>query len=262
MSAPPDPRDLPAGSPANAIERLSALSDLLDADDSAPSSVRGAREVRQVHIADSLSGLAAAPLQAATDAGSARPAGAADKAGRQQAAAGVFRIGDLGAGAGLPGLVLAIVLPGAHVDLIEATSRKCEFIARAVAVVAADNASVVCERAETWAVEPAPAGGREGYDVITARAVGRLAMLAELASPLLRVGGSLVAWKGRRDRDEEAELERAGDQLAMRISEVIAVTPYSGSRRRHIYVVEKAGPTPAALPRRPGMAKKRPFGHA
>lgn len=261
MSPPPDPRDLPAGSPANAIERLRALSDLLGADDSAPSSVRGAREVWQAHIADSLSGLAAAPLQAATGAASGRPAGPADKAGRQQTAAGI-RIGDLGAGAGLPGLVLAIVLPGAHVDLIEATSRKCQFIARAVAVVAADNASVVCERAETWAVVPAPAGGREGYDVITARALGRLAMLAELASPLLRVGGSLVAWKGRRDRNEEAELERAGDRLAMRIAEVLAVTPYTGSQRRHLHVIEKAGPTPAGLPRRPGMAKKRPLGHA
>ena len=52
--------------------------------------------------------------------------------------------------------------------------------------------------------------------MVTARAVGRLATLAELASPLLRDGGALVAWKGRRDADEEAELERAAERLAMR----------------------------------------------
>ena len=51
--------------------------------------------------------------------------------------------------------------------------------------------------------------------MVTARAVGRLATLAELASPLLRDGGALVAWKGRRDADEEAELERAASALAM-----------------------------------------------
>ncbi len=54
-----------------------------------------------------------------------------------------------------------------------------------------------------------PRGGREAYDAVTARAVGRLSTLAELASPLLAPGGTLVAWKGRRDPDEEAELERA-----------------------------------------------------
>lgn len=199
----------------------------------------------KVHIADSLSGLEAAPLASVARTGSGEP-------GEPR-----VRVGDVGSGAGLPGLVLAVVLPWAQVDLIEATSRKCEFIARAVNAVGAANATVVCERAETWAAEGPVAGGRESYDVITARAVGRLAMLAELASPLLRRGGALVAWKGERDGDEEAELERASEGLAMRPLEVLDVVPYAGSRRRHLHVVEKCGPTPAQLPRRPGMAKKR-----
>ncbi len=62
--------------------------------------------------------------------------------------------------------------------------------------------------------------------MITARAVGRLAMLAELASPLLRPGGALVAWKGERDGDEEAELERA--------AEAPRHAPGGGSRRRSL----------------------------
>jgi 16S rRNA (guanine527-N7)-methyltransferase len=133
---------------------------------------------------------------------------------------------------------------------------------RAIAAGAIANARVVCERAEDWAAAGPPAGGREAHDAVTARAVGRLATLAELACPLLHPGGALVAWKGRRRSDEEAELARAGDRLAMELRECRWVGPYAGSRNRHLYLIVKVGPTPPGLPRRPGMAKKRPFGRA
>jgi 16S rRNA (guanine527-N7)-methyltransferase len=90
--------------------------------------------------------------------------------------------------------------------------------------------------------------------------VGRLSTVAELASPLLTEGGALVAWKGRRNADEEAELGRAAARLAMEVDEVRSVGPYAGSRHRHLHVLRKSGPTPDNLPRRPGMAKKRPLG--
>jgi 16S rRNA (guanine527-N7)-methyltransferase len=115
---------------------------------------------------------------------------------------------------------------------------------------------VVCERAESWSAEH----GRESYDAVTARAVGRLATLAELASPLLREGGHLIVWKGRRDADEEAEVARALERTAVEPVEVRAVGPYAGSRHRHLHLLRKVGPTPQDLPRRPGMAKKKPFG--
>jgi 16S rRNA (guanine527-N7)-methyltransferase len=95
---------------------------------------------------------------------------------------------------------------------------------------------------------------------VTARAVGRLATLAELASPLLVEGGVLVAWKGRRDPDEEAELHRAAGRLAIEPLAIKAVGPWAGSRHRHLHVMRKSGPTPDQLPRRSGIAKKRPFG--
>ena len=137
------------------------------------------------------------------------------------------RIADVGSGAGLPGLVLAAALPDACVDLIESVGRKCAFIERAASRAAIANVRVVCERSETWALGE----GREAYDAVTARAVGRLSTLAELASPLLAEGGALVAWKGRRDPDEEAELARAVDRLAMEPVEVRWVGPYAGSRQ-------------------------------
>jgi 16S rRNA (guanine527-N7)-methyltransferase len=152
------------------------------------------------------------------------------------------------------------MLPGARIDLVESTTRKCEFMRRAIATAEIANARVICERSEKWAQDPPPEGGREAYGAVTARAVGRLATLAELAAPLLAEGGVLVAWKGRRDPDEEAELDRAAPRLAMKAEDVRWVGPYAGSRNRHLHAMRKVGPTPPELPRRPGMAKKRPLG--
>lgn len=220
------------GLPASVRERLAALVEMLSSERDAPSAVREPPDAWRVHIADSLAGLGLPELE------------------------GADRIADVGAGAGLPGLVLAMTLPEASVDLIESVRRKCEFIRRAVERIGVANARVVCERSETWASDE----GRERYDAVTARAVGRLATIAELASPLLREGRAVVAWKGRRDPEEEAELERAAPQLAIEPVEVLWVGPYAGSRHRHLHVMRKVGPTPADLPRRPGVAKKRPFG--
>jgi 16S rRNA (guanine527-N7)-methyltransferase len=202
------------------------------AEPQAPISASTVDRARDVHIADSLSGLELEPIRSAQ------------------------RIADLGSGAGLPGLVLAAALPEARVDLIESLDRKCDFLRAAIERMGLDNATVVCGRSEDWA----SAGGRESYDVVTARAVGRLATLAELASPLLREGGVLAAWKGARSAEEEAEASRAADRLAMEPIEIRSVRPYPASRDRHIHLLRKNGPTPNGLPRRPGMAAKRPFG--
>ena len=202
------------------------------ADPRAPISSASVRRAGDVHIADSLSGLEIEPLAEAD------------------------RVADLGSGAGLPGLVLAACRPEARFDLIESLGRKCEFLREAAETMGLANATVVCDRSEDWASSQ----GREAYDAVTARAVGSLATLAELASPLLREGGVLVAWKGARSEAEEAELDRAGTQLAMDPVEVRSVRPYPGSRDRHIHLLRKNGPTPNGLPRRPGMAAKRPFG--
>ena len=214
-------------------DRLAPVLELLAADSASLSSVRP-DDAWRVHVADSLSGL--------------------DLVGTPE------RLADLGAGAGFPGLVLAVALPQTRVDLIESVGRKCEFIERAVGAAGLANARVVNARSEDWARQEPPQGGREAYDVVTARAVARLATLAELASPLLRDGGALVAWKGRRDAGEEAELARASARTGVEAEEIRWVGPYAGSENRHLHRLRKRGSTPAGLPRRPGMAKKRPFG--
>jgi 16S rRNA (guanine527-N7)-methyltransferase len=152
--------------------------------------------------------------------------------------------------------VLAVALPGAQVDLIESVGRKCEFIRRAIEAAGIVNARVINARSEDLATVE----GREAYAAVTARAVGRLSTLTELASPLLEDGGVLVAWKGKRDPEEEAQLESAAAALAMRSEEIRHVGPFAGSDHRHLHLIRKVGPTPDDLPRRPGMAKKRPRG--
>jgi 16S rRNA (guanine527-N7)-methyltransferase len=191
----------------------------------------------RTHVADSLSGL---EVQAVRDA---------------------RRIADVGAGAGFPGLVLAIALPAAQVDLIESARRKAAVIERLARAAAAENARAVIARAEEWAgAAPAVGGGREAYDVVTARAVAPLAVLAEYAAPLLREGGALVAWKGRRDPEEEVAGAVAAERLGLGIEEVRHVVPFEGAEERHLHVMRKVAPTPDGFPRRPGMARKRPLG--
>jgi len=214
-----------------ARERLGIVLGLLAEERASVSSVVDER-AWQVHVADSLTGLEVPDLHQAS------------------------RIADVGAGAGFPGLVLAVALPGAEVDLVESIGRKCEFMRAAAAAAEIGNARVL----ETRSEDLAAGEGREAYDVVTARAVGRLSTLAELASPLLKPNGVLVAWKGKRDAEEELQLERASAELAMAPEGILEVGERAGSRHRHLHVVRKAGPTPANLPRKPGIAKKRPKG--
>lgn len=213
-------------------EALRRVLDLLAAERASVSSVVDPRRAWKVHVADSLTGLEVTELR------------------------GAERIADIGSGAGFPGIPLAVAMPTSQIDLIESVGRKCEFMRSAVEVGGIANARVLNARSEDLAAGE----GRESYDVVTARAVGRLSTLAELASPLLKEGGVLVAWKGKRDADEESQLARAAGKLAMQPERILHVGPYAGSRHRHLHVMRKIGPTPEKLPRRAGMAKKRPLG--
>lgn len=211
--------------------QLQIVLDLLAGERASVSSVVDER-AWQVHVTDSLTGLEVQELREAE------------------------WIGDVGAGAGFPGLALAVALPDAQVDLIESVGRKCEFMRQAAEQAGIGNVRVLNVRSEDLAADE----GREAYDAITARAVGRLSTLAELASPLLKPNAVLVAWKGKRDSDEEQQLEAASEALAMAPEEILAVGDRAGSKHRHLHVIRKVGPTPPNLPRKPGIAKKRPKG--
>ena len=166
-------------------------------------------------------------------------------------------IADVGAGAGFPGLVLAVALPRARVDMIESASRKCAVIDRLTHAAGLDNEIVraLPMRAE----ERASWGGREAYDLVTARAVASLPVLVEYASPLLAVSGSFVAWKGSPDEEELAAGSKAAVEVGMKLDRVVEVQPWPEARERKLIVYRKIAPCPERFPRRPGMAAKRPL---
>lgn len=215
---------------AEALGRLRVLASLLADDPLAPTTIRAPRAVLNDHLADSLVAL---ELETLRSAGS---------------------ILDLGAGAGLPGLPLAIALTERQFTLLEASSRKCAFLERAASAVGVSNVEVVHDRAETFLA------GRDRYDVVVARAVAPPAVTAEYAAPLLRIGGALILWQGRREPEADAALSSAAAELNLEAPVIQRVRPYDEAENRHLYVLKKRGQTPARFPRRPGIALKRPLG--
>jgi 16S rRNA (guanine527-N7)-methyltransferase len=141
--------------------------------------------------------------------------------------------------------------------MIESASRKCAVIDRLTHAAGLDNEIVraMPMRAE----ERASWGGRESYDVVTARALGALPVLVEYASPLVAVGGVFVAWKGARDPEEEARGAEAAVEVGLEPEAVVEVKPWPLARDRHLVVYRKVSPAPDRFPRRPGMAAKRPL---
>ncbi|HEX8977214.1 MAG TPA: 16S rRNA (guanine(527)-N(7))-methyltransferase RsmG [Solirubrobacteraceae bacterium] len=220
------------GLPAGAGEPLCTLLEALVTDPRAPTAITERARALDDHLADSLVALELAPVRAAS------------------------AIADLGSGAGLPALPLAIALPAARVTAVESNARKAEFITQTAAACGLRNVEVAVARAEEWA------DGRAACDLATARALAPLAVVAEYAAPLLRLGGMLVVWRGQRDLAEEEAAATAARVLGLEIQPPVRVEPYARAAHRHLHPMIKVAETPARFPRRPGMARKRPLGAA
>jgi 16S rRNA (guanine527-N7)-methyltransferase len=217
--------DLPEVAP----RQLRTILERVEAEPTSITTVRDPAQGVELHVADSLTGLDVPAVR------------------------GARTIADLGAGGGFPGLVLAAALPDTAVTLVESVGKKCEFLRRTADAVGLANVSVVNARAEGWR------DGLGSQDVVTARALAPLNVLAEYAAPLLVDGGALVAWKGRRDPSEEADGIHAAELLGLEPAMPIATSRLPGADERHLYVYLKVRPTPDRFPRREGIARKRPL---
>jgi 16S rRNA (guanine527-N7)-methyltransferase len=211
--------------------RLRRLAGYVEQDDArAPTSERARMATVDIHIADSLVGLEVDALARAR------------------------RVTDIGSGAGFPGIPLAVALPAATVTLVESQSRRCVFLELAVAEAGVTNAAVECGRVEEW---------RDGLrlnDAVAARALAEQAVVLEYAAPLLRRGGVVVDWRGRRSELEEERALRAAEHLGLERDEIRPVSPYAGAEDRHLHVYLKVRDTPGQFPRRAGVARRRPLG--
>jgi len=213
--------------PPAVADRLAGLLQAMLREPQNLSSVRDIDTAVSVHVVDSLSGLLVPQVRDA-------PA-----------------ICDLGSGGGFPGLALAAMRPDVPVTLVESEGRKADWLRRAA--VPFPNVRVVADRSETLA-----RAERAGHPIVTARALGALPVVMELAAPLLAPGGWLVAWRGRRDPDSGPAPAAAAAELGLHGAPDIDVTPIPGVSR-YFSVWEKVGNTPDRYPRRPGMATKRPL---
>jgi 16S rRNA (guanine527-N7)-methyltransferase len=159
---------------------------------------------------------------------------------------------DVGSGGGLPGIPLAIVLPGIQFTLLEATGKKARFLEETAAALGLSNIRVINDRAETVGQDHHQ--HREQYDIVIARAVGRLPVLLELTVPLAKVGGLVLAMKGAQ---AQAEIDEAKQALHLLHAHAIDTRPTATGV---IVVIEKQRKTPRAYPRSPGEPKRSPLG--
>ena len=166
------------------------------------------------------------------------------------------RIIDIGSGAGLPGVPLAIVLPQSHVTLLEATGKKVTFLSHLVELLALRNVDVLLGRAEERGHERAH---RESYDLVVARAVAPLPALAELCLPFAAIGGRFVALKKGDISDELALAAVAFARLGGTPARMVRVSPELFPDDRCLIVSNKQSPTPLRYPRRPGMPAQHPL---
>lgn len=166
------------------------------------------------------------------------------------------RLLDLGSGGGYPGLPLAVAIPNARVTLLEPIRKKARFLEVVVAATdLGDRVSVTTARAEDLAADPMQRGT---LDIVTARAVATMADLVELAFPLLRPGGALLAWKRGDIAAELAAARRAIDALGGGAL-VVGDVDVPGLAGHRIAIATRTGTVPDAYPRDPAARRRRPW---
>jgi 16S rRNA (guanine527-N7)-methyltransferase len=163
---------------------------------------------------------------------------------------------DLGSGGGIPGLVLAMARPGMSWTLVDSVGKKADALRSFVSALGLTGVQVLAERAEAIGRDPAHRGG---HDLVTARACAALPVVAELALPLLRKGGTLIAWKGPIADAELRSGAAAARILGGSAPEAVA-SGFDELGDHRFVVVRKLAPTPSAYPRRPGVPARRPLG--
>jgi 16S rRNA (guanine527-N7)-methyltransferase len=164
------------------------------------------------------------------------------------------RLIDVGTGAGFPGLPLRLACPTLRLTLVEATGKKADFCRHIVDGLGLKGVTVHHARAEDIARQP---DQREAYDVAVARAVASLPVLLEYLLPLVRVEGRVLAQKGENARVEVQEATAALVLLGGRLLQLHPVELPGVAEARYIVEIEKSAATPAAYPRRPGVAARR-----
>ena len=168
---------------------------------------------------------------------------------------GNFALLDIGTGAGMPGIPLKIVHPGARLLLLDSIAKKTAFLRHIVGELGLEGVEILTQRAEEIGHLT---DYRESFDLVVCRAVSQLATVAELTLPFCRTGGLAVIPKKAGIESELSQADGAIDLLGGKLKTVRPVT-VTGLEDHVLVVLEKTSPTPAAYPRRSGIPTRRPL---
>jgi 16S rRNA (guanine527-N7)-methyltransferase len=163
---------------------------------------------------------------------------------------------DMGTGGGFPGLPLKLLYPEMQLVLADSVAKKTAFLSLIVQELGLDGVTVLTERAEALGQMPKH---RQQYDIALARAVAGLPVLAEYLLPMVKVGGIMLAQKGKTAIKELAEADNAIATLGGKALSPVEVTLPDTPEKRYLVVIEKLSPTPEKYPRRVGIPTKRPL---
>jgi 16S rRNA (guanine527-N7)-methyltransferase len=169
---------------------------------------------------------------------------------------GLKTICDVGAGAGFPSIPLKICFPELHVTIVDSLNKRIGFLEHLASILQLENVHFVHARAEDFGQNPKY---REKFDIVTARAVARLSVLAELCVPLVKKGGIFISMKGAAAGDELADAKKALSVLGAVIKEEHSFTLPIENSERSIFVFDKEKNTPKKYPRKPGVPNKSPI---
>ncbi|MEK9200216.1 16S rRNA (guanine(527)-N(7))-methyltransferase RsmG [Ureibacillus sp. FSL E2-3493] len=163
---------------------------------------------------------------------------------------------DVGAGAGFPSLPIKICFPHLHVTIVDSLNKRITFLNHLSEQLQLDHVEFVHARAEEFGQN---ASYREKFEVVTARAVARLAVLSELCFPLVKQGGYFVALKAAAGPEELKDAKKAITTLGGSLKEEFAYTLPIEESERTLYVFDKVKHTPKKYPRKPGVPNKTPI---
>ena len=161
---------------------------------------------------------------------------------------------DVGTGAGLPGMVLALLTPDARFTLLDSLGKRIDFLQEVCDDMGLTHVTCVHARAEEFAGQH-----REGFDLAVSRAVAALPMLCELAMPLVKTEGLFLAMKSVESDGEIESARGAIGQLGGKIEKILDYTVPCTEVRHRVVVIRKVRPTPSQFPRPFAKIKKSPL---
>lgn len=163
---------------------------------------------------------------------------------------------DIGTGAGFPGIPIKIMHEDVNVTLLDSLNKRIRFLDIVIKELKLEKIEAVHSRIEDYGKNKKY---REGYDIVTSRAVANLSTLSEYMLPMLKIGGMCISMKGIDVEEEMNQSKNAIKLLGGKIKSVESLKLPGRNDSRNIILIEKIKNTPSKYPRKAGIPSKEPL---